>query len=85
MFGARPVEGIAGAQLSDRRREGVASKSARQEEEEEPLRSGASEVGEDYGSPAIYSHIGLSHQGHLLLYSSTQEHKTQKPVLGMEV
>ena len=85
MFGARPVEGIAGAQLSDRRREGVASKSARQEEEEEPLRSGASEVGEDYGSPAIYNHTGLPHQRHALLYSSTQENKTQKPVLGMEV
>ena len=38
-----------------------------------------------YGSPAIYSHTGLSHQGHALLYSSTQETKTKKPVLGIEV
>ena len=44
----------------------------------------ASEVN-SYGSPAIYNHTGLHHQRHALLYSSTQEHKTQKPVLGMEV
>ena len=42
------------------------------------------EIG-SYGSPAIYSHTGLSHQGHALLYSSTQETKTKKPVLGIEV